>query len=683
MQMVTASAKVTRPRLAAVYQRQRLFDALDAARRRTVTVVSGPPGAGKTTLVSSYIELRNLRCLWYQVDRGDEDPGTFFQYFDRAAQQLRSRNAASVPQFNPEFLLGLARFACHYFRNLYASLSAPFVVVLDDYHEASDQSGLHEIVRSACEELPDGCQLILVNREGCPPLLARMRANRGLAIIGPDELSLTSEETEGIAELHGHTLCAGLLRRLHARVAGWAAGLMLLLDQKKESGAMVAAVDTSHDAIFDYFASEVLKGIPATAQDLLFQCALLPKMTAPSVTALTGAGKAAELLRSLARRNYFITRHDGKHPVYQFHPLFRQFLLGKATGRYTQSNLDNLKHRAATVLVAEDDAEAAFELLRETSDWASVAAIIIIERAPALMAQTRLATLRGWIEALPETVVQEQPWLLYWLAVCKALADPRASQTLFESAYRRFSVFDDLRGLALSWCGLMDAIFHVYADLRQFDTWIAEFEARLAQQMPALPAEIATRVTLSLFVALSFRQPQHPDSGKWAQQACDIIESKQDFGLGKLLWLHLTMHDIWRGELATAGVKLGMFRDALPTIDEAPMALVVGYLCEATYALHAGLHDQCLAAVANGLEAARRTGIVFWNSVLLGHGAAISINYGNIKRADEFLSAIAELERKSGPVDRHYYLAVAAWRHHSANQPEVAAIGAAGSERRR
>ncbi len=57
-------SKVIPPEIARYFPRKRLFRLLDAARKRPVVWISAPPGAGKTTLASSHIDVRRLPCLW-------------------------------------------------------------------------------------------------------------------------------------------------------------------------------------------------------------------------------------------------------------------------------------------------------------------------------------------------------------------------------------------------------------------------------------------------------------------------------------------------------------------------------------------------------------------------------------------------------------------------------------------
>src|SRR5574341_1012728 len=82
----TSIAKITRPRLPDVLPRTRLFHLLDQTRKKFPAIwISGPAGAGKTTLVSSYLDSRELPCLWYQVDERDAYAAPFFQYMTMAA----------------------------------------------------------------------------------------------------------------------------------------------------------------------------------------------------------------------------------------------------------------------------------------------------------------------------------------------------------------------------------------------------------------------------------------------------------------------------------------------------------------------------------------------------------------------------------------------------------------------
>ena len=56
-------AKLARPITDGLLERPRLFEVLDQACHKPTVWVSAPAGAGKTSLVSSYLENRQLPCL--------------------------------------------------------------------------------------------------------------------------------------------------------------------------------------------------------------------------------------------------------------------------------------------------------------------------------------------------------------------------------------------------------------------------------------------------------------------------------------------------------------------------------------------------------------------------------------------------------------------------------------------
>src|SRR3990170_4897273 len=112
----TSHAKITRPSYSDIFPRKRLFTQLDkTVGRHPVVWTTGPPGYGKSILVSSYIESRKLPCLWYQVDAGDGDIATFFYYMGLAARKAAPHRKKGLPLLTPESLPGLSTFTRRYF----------------------------------------------------------------------------------------------------------------------------------------------------------------------------------------------------------------------------------------------------------------------------------------------------------------------------------------------------------------------------------------------------------------------------------------------------------------------------------------------------------------------------------------------------------------------------------------
>ena len=228
-----ALSKVMRPRLQLTYQRRELFRLLDELSTTPLTMINGLPGSGKTTLLSSYIESRSIPCLWYQIDRDDEDLARFFYYLGISALKLNSYNKIALPQFSTERTFNVSFQAKEYFQKLYICLEKPFMIVLDNYHELPEDAALHHVMAEACTALPRGGQIVLINNSDCRAHLPTMRSQCATATLTGEDLQLSPGEVKEIAALHGVRLPSDqAATQLQGKVGGWVAGLVLELQRE-------------------------------------------------------------------------------------------------------------------------------------------------------------------------------------------------------------------------------------------------------------------------------------------------------------------------------------------------------------------------------------------------------------------------------------------------------------------
>jgi ATP/maltotriose-dependent transcriptional regulator MalT len=160
--------------------------------------IAGPPGAGKTTVVTTWLEAREIPGIWYQVDSGDADPATFFYYLGIAATRAQFGRHRPLPLLTPEYLPDLEGFARRFFRELIRRLPAEAVLVLDNYQEVAAEAAFHQVIEAAASEVPEGFNLIAVSRSDPPPCLSRLMVAQGVGVIDWPELQLTLDETRQI-----------------------------------------------------------------------------------------------------------------------------------------------------------------------------------------------------------------------------------------------------------------------------------------------------------------------------------------------------------------------------------------------------------------------------------------------------------------------------------------------------
>ena len=417
-------AKITRPGATGLFPRERLFRLLDQGRKNPIVLVYGPPGSGKTSLVSSYLDARRLPCLWYRMDEGDADLATFFYYMGIAAKKATPRKRKPLLLFTPEYLQGISTFTLRYFENLLSRLKAPYILVFDNLHCVPVGSQFHEVIGDGLSAIPDGINVILISRHDLPPALTKLHANGLIGMLGWDELRLNLEETGGIVLLRAQEVRSkDVIRRLHLAADGWVAGLVLILEGIKRGIEPRLLGRLTPEEIIDYFGSELFDKTDKEIQDFLLKTAFLPKITVKIAEKLTGLPNADSILSTLNRNNNFTQKHYSEEPVYQYHQLFREFLLVRAKETYSSAVLSDLQHRAAFLLEEAGQIEDAAILFRDAGDWEAMIQLIM-KQAPLLISQGRYRSLEEWLDSLPNDLVENDPWLLYWKGTSRFPFDP-------------------------------------------------------------------------------------------------------------------------------------------------------------------------------------------------------------------------------------------------------------------
>jgi DNA-binding SARP family transcriptional activator len=512
----------------------------------------------------------------------------------------------------------LSSFARRYFADLYRRLPSPLVLVLDNYQETPLHSRLHEVLTEGLAGLPPGGRAIVISRHEPPDAFARLRLDGALRVVGADELHLTPRESAGIIRLRERACPPGLVRRLHDRADGWVAGLVLLLE---EVGAAEgdSAAGLSPEAVFGYFAAEIFRKTDPQAQDFLLQTAFLPRMTADLATRLTGLRSTPRLLAGLHANNYFTEKRVQHEVVYQYHPLFREFLQAHARATLPADRLAEILRHAARLLVDVGQADDAVGLMREAGDAEGLTALVAAH-ARALVDQGRHQTLEEWAGHVPAPLRERDAWLQYWLGISRTPFAPALGRQNLEHAYELFRARGDATGTLAAWCGVVGTVLYEWSDFTQLDRWIDDLE-QILKERPDFPSPaMKTRVTATMFYALVFRRPEHPDIDAWAD-AADALSRTADVNRRMLTGFMLTTYHLWMGRHARAAVTLEQLRALTRSPDASPLVTLSWRVVEAYYHWHMAEPELCLRAAANGLDVAEQSGIHLMDPNLLAQGA--------------------------------------------------------------
>ncbi|MEW2084620.1 LuxR C-terminal-related transcriptional regulator [Streptomyces sp. NPDC005283] len=358
-------------------RRRRLLDRLTDGTAGSLTLITGPAGAGKTILAASWTARATAPhpVVWLTLEDDDSAPGVFWTYVLEAFRHHRVTLPDTVGA--PTHADTVDRSLLVRLSSALAGLDQPVVLVLDGLDRVPDRevaSGLTFILSHAGPQL----RLVLISRVDPLLPLHRYRAEDSICEIRSADLAFTRHETATLLRRHGLASPAETVEALTRRSEGWAAGLRLCalaMQRTDDPTGFARSFALSQSAVADYLLAEVVEAQPADTQDLLVRTSILNRVHPQLANLLTGREDAEGILAGLTRDNTFV-EPIGDTPWCRFHPLFAEVL--HAYLRSHQPGLEPQLHRRAARWFADAGlVSEAMEHAAAAGDWEYAAALIV------------------------------------------------------------------------------------------------------------------------------------------------------------------------------------------------------------------------------------------------------------------------------------------------------------------
>jgi LuxR family transcriptional regulator, maltose regulon positive regulatory protein len=357
--------------------RDELLKLLDQAVNKRVTVISAPPGSGKTSLLRAWAghSTNIARVAFVSVDRNEQDAQRFWS---GVLDAIRSATPSIDPQTQsgPTAALDGDELVDTVVSEL-AGRVEPVVLIIDDLHELRSADAMAQLERLLAV-LPRSSAVVLSTRRDPSISLHWFRLAGDMAEIRASDLQFSERETRELLAASGIGLSAGGAAALHRRTEGWAAGLRLAvisLSGHADPEGFVAEFSGTHRAIGEYLMAEMLECQPSEVQSVLLRTSLVDRVNGELADLLSGRLGSERMLLNLEDANAFVVSLDAHRTWFRYHHLVSDFLRLELRRRFADE-VPDLHRRAARWFADHGEIVEAVRHAGAAADWHDAARLV-------------------------------------------------------------------------------------------------------------------------------------------------------------------------------------------------------------------------------------------------------------------------------------------------------------------
>ncbi|MDQ1463243.1 MAG: hypothetical protein QOC73_184, partial [Actinomycetota bacterium] len=394
--------------------RPRLSERLSRGSEAKLTLISAPAGFGKTTLLAEWLAAAapgERSVAWLSLEESDSQPASFWTYVITALQTVvpgvGADALALLQSAQPPIETVLAAVL-----NELSGVPNDVDLVLDDYHLV-DGLDVRAGMVFLLEHLPPQVHLVISTRADPLLPLPRLRARGELVEVRAADLRFTLDEVAAyLNDVVGLELTADDVATWVGRTEGWIAALLWAarsMQGRDDVGRFIAGFAGDDRYIVDYLVEEVLQRQTEQVRTFLLRTCLLDRLSGPLCDAVTGDYGGKAMLEALERANLFVVPLDDSRQRYRYHHLFADVLRTHLMDE-RPDEAPHLHRRASQWYDQNGEPSPAVRHALAAGDIERAADLVELA-IPALQRSRQEATIRGWLDLIPDEVVRVRPVL--------------------------------------------------------------------------------------------------------------------------------------------------------------------------------------------------------------------------------------------------------------------------------
>jgi LuxR family maltose regulon positive regulatory protein len=404
LQLISRDVSVPRGLL----DREDLLQTMDRAVTKRVTVISAPPGSGKTSLLRAWADRSTNphRVTFVSVER---DQHSAERFWSGVLDAIGNPAAPIDPETEPATAAFDGDQVVDRVLSEFARQVEPVVLIVDDLHELRSVEALAQL-EQLLAVLPSSARVVLSSRRDPPIRLHRLRLAGEVAEIREGNLRFTEDETRELLAASGIRLSDAGVAALYERTEGWAAGLRLAvisLSDHPDPERFVAEFSGGDRAVGEYLIAEMLERQPGEVQSMLLRTSLVDRVNGELADLLTGRPGCERLLLELEDANAFVVSLDAQRTWFRCHQLLADFLRLELR-RTLGDEVADLHRRAARWFADHGDILEAVRHTLATGDWPA-AARLVADHSFRWVLDGQAGTISAVLQAFPEGASADHP----------------------------------------------------------------------------------------------------------------------------------------------------------------------------------------------------------------------------------------------------------------------------------